>query len=375
MKDIHVGAYANVLDEKGNIWLSDCQHNALFKYSIETKKITFVNRFPEIDILSADNHSDMKIIDNTIIFIPIKMKYIFYYFINEDRFSKIVIPDYSEDTSYSGAIVIENKVYFSSLSGKLYSIDIDEQKVEMIKDLRGVFDCGFEKDVVSIYKVTGYDKGFAYFSSESKELCLFDIYGNKSHLLDMKGMNSMIHTVSKIEDKLYFTFKKTACIWEYDIKSGSKNIYQKKQENNETIPFQGVVDIEETIIVLNMYSEDLCYLNKYKKEIIKVDELGSTSGWARKDRLYGPMFNNVIKVDNYYIFMPCRSKKMLIYNSKSKEYLTHQFSIEIDQYSEYKHVIWEYYKRHNSITEGTMEIDLKSFIECITKKGVRNVLE
>ena len=117
-------------------WYVAGNTNGLFKKNLLTGKLDFLGFFPNEYHLQFRAYTDLKLVDNKIVFTPCSAKEIAVYNLNENTFSKKPLPAYESGMNqYLKSVKYKSSVYFIPFSSSSFiKYDVNQEKIIVLQD-------------------------------------------------------------------------------------------------------------------------------------------------------------------------------------------------------------------------------------------------
>ncbi len=362
---------------KNRVYFCNITFNGVFYLDTQDFSIHFVHKFsfhPDYAVELSLNAS--LAYNNDIYFFPNNTNVILKYSILKQREEFIPIQDCNDKFCISSAIRRQDMVYMfpKNLERGIYVFDLKNQRVEKDKKLSSLFCSEFR-----------CSKGHIFY--DNKDCVMIGRYGG-SQLLKINLVTKQIVFEKVMEGMQIYCmcFDGKHCwiltmdstdIYEWDMENDTlqryinKDISWRKKDCIGKQPYSNLVFLEDEILVLNCYAENIWRIDRDKKSI------GNPIKYPKKFRMvnnqfcYWPVYAQYTMLGDKVLLYPYAGNVLLVYDIKTKEVSGKDLLVSDQEIPYLKEVLIENFMEKGECLENDDFGKLESFTSMV-KTNNRN---
>lgn len=326
--NIYLGACASVCDKEGNIYFSNIYNNGLYKFEYNTQKIMFVSVFPGVAITQTFAHSDAHILDDKILFFPLKAKAIHIVGLHTGEIQEIPVEEKYEKLGFGKPYIHKGQIFFVSLDLKrVHVLDLQSQIEAVDNELTILLQSNLD-DVNRSIDYSIYEEGLIICQNSSKYVIQLDIT-HRTVLKRYVGTN--VEMAYYNNNDMWIVQRGSLDLLCIDLNNEQHMLFRANNiewsGNTKTIAYSDIMFSGENTILTNYYASRVAKINNETKQIdaLFFDE---NSPEINDELGYGYIYSKVHKVGNYLYFIPGRAKHLIRFNICNNQSDSVDFSMD-----------------------------------------------
>lgn len=335
-QELYLGAWANVMDNEGNIWFSNSNFNGLFVYRSNGNKIQYIGQFDyagfDVELL----HTHARFYEDKVFFFPsAASEYISIYDKEKNELTYTKLPERICTTMVGDTG--SHLVCYCSVNKNVFEVSLRANEVVRNDFATSWFHSVYNKEddlirfnggrIYVIHK-NNYVDEFVLETGTHNSLYVDCKYGEVGNIFFLSG----IYWISFIE---------TGDIVSISLDADIINIY--KAENDRWLyvphntPYSKVYECDGEIWLLGYYRNGIFKIDRKNRKIVSLFDFPNDY-FVSNAVEYGAVYYSVICHNGTYYFMPQRGSKLFILNTNMLEDV--DFCITAEDYMEFKHSIY-----------------------------------
>lgn len=355
-----IGSYASVIVDD-YLYFSGSRFNALFRYGLESRKLEFLGSFPNIPVDTFDMHFKAHVYGSSIIWEPGKDRYLRIFNVENKTISSVELPQsMRRDGQQFEGCVSGNKYYIASSNLGVYELDIKEKSWRCDDELSGLL----------LDYSNQHANNCMIFCNEQK-IIIVDPNGREFRCLSIADGDFKDYRFSDDNRHIYKVFFNDGYFWmlfsnSYDVvKWDGKDNYssfkiQNALKDDNRLPYSKIIISPYGKWITNYYSSFPLYINEENGFLESALSRGYSVDIHLND--YGPCFGNGIPYGNGIVFVPHRSKELIIYDAEKKKIESRLLSSgRCENYPQLVHLFGE----NKIVLFEDEELTVKKYIESV----------
>ncbi len=299
-------------------WYVAGNTNGLFKKNLLTGKLDFLGFFPNEYHLQFRAYTDLKLVDNKIVFTPCSAKEIAVYNLNENTFSKKPLPAYESGMNqYLKSVKYKSSVYFIPFSSSSFiKYDVNQEKIIVLQDWSKVRSKYVKEGISNItIEPVCVDNNFVYMFINGK---------NQTIILDMDTDQFYIEHLDIPKDEIICA----VCESGKDILvvTDKNNIYRWNHENSE---IELIIDFNQYIISQDYCTHYMCesgkniyLINVWNKDIMVFNYIDKVFSIIDMGRYVSDKTDDNVSLYYYYDIQSIENNKISLFSYYDGKYIT-----------------------------------------------------
>lgn len=312
-------------------WFAAGNTNGLFKKNLATGELNFIGFFPNEEKTQFRAYTDVKLVDNKLIFTPCWAKSIAIYDLTRQKFSDVALPDYERGINqYINSVQYKGCVYFIPFSSSSFiKYDVAEGKIKKLGkwiDLKNQY---LMKDAGSLI--------IESVCADNNKIYMFMSIGNQVIILNMDTDQFSVDNLSiSSDEKMCSAYQLDHVIW---IATDKNKIYQWEYVDNEILQtFDLNKYINETDYYIHyIYATDkyVYLINEWDKNIRVLDYINNKFSVIDTSGCVSDKKDDCISLYYYYDIRRNTDHKINLFSFYDGKYITIEGEHVLDSVGEF----------------------------------------
>jgi len=343
-------------------WFAAGNTNGLFKKNLLTGELFFIGSFPDEEKIQFRAYTDVKLVDNKLIFTPCYAKRIAVYDLEEQKFITKLLPNFEGGINqYIKSVKFKNSIYFIPFSASLFiKYNVSENDVKNLSGWEELRSRYLDQDSTNlVIETICIDKNYLYMFMNNKNQII--VLNMDTDQFQVKSLN-----ISSNE-KVCAVCRFKRHIW---IVTNKNRIYKLDYISDDivlVIDFTQYVSVNYVAHYIYTTGKYVYLINVYDKDIRVFDYIYNEFYTIDMSKHIGEKNSDCISLYYYYDIQGIKENKIRLFSFCDGKYITVDGNQVADSYDGFylkadyiKECFQEYFK-NEILYEGKVHYILQHF--------------